>query len=72
MKQVEPGDIIQVTPQCQNQAFHGCLAVVDESKSFGCVAFVQALGTRDAPGGRAYIRLRFDEYEPVGAKAPHP
>lgn len=69
---IEKADIVQILPKCGNPAFHYCLAVVDEVKSWGVQAYVQALGNdRHEPGGQAYIRLNNDEFEAVGAKAPY-
>jgi hypothetical protein len=59
---ISKNSIIQIMP---SHKWGGCLAVVDEVKSFGCQAYVSM---PDAQGvGRAYIRLNHEEYEPVGA-----
>lgn len=50
------GDIVQLSPNIEtNPAFAGCLMVVTEPKAFGAQGFVQVLGTREGPGGRAYF-----------------
>lgn len=62
---IEKDDIIQIVP---DHKWGGCLAVVDEPKSFGCQAYVTIPGP-DGNAGEAYIRLNWNEFEPVGAKA---
>ena len=43
---------------------------VTEPKAFGAQGFVQALGeARDAPGGQAYYRAKWEEMEPTGGMA---
>ena len=59
---IEKDDIIQIAP---DHKWGGCLAIVDEPKSFGCQAYVPSLDG----SGAVYIRLSHGEYEPVGAKA---
>jgi len=63
---IASNDIIQIAPA---HKWGGCLAVVDEIKSFGCQAYVAIPHNDGTPPGRAYIRLNHDDYEPVGAKA---
>jgi hypothetical protein len=58
---VEKDDIIQIVP---SHKWGGCLAVVDEPKSFGCLCHVKF------PNGvLSYIRLAAADYEEIGAKA---
>ena len=66
--ELEPGDVVQINPQtAENKAFAGCMLTVTDPKPWGCPGYVQALGeTRDTQGGRAFIRLRWDEMEFVG------
>lgn len=65
---LETGDVVQLDPdKIGNKAFAGCMLVVTEPKPFGCQGYVQALGdARDVPGGRAYLRVKWDEMEYVG------
>lgn len=58
-------DIIQIVP---DHKWGGCLAVVDEPKSFGCQAYVTIPGP-NGKASEAYIRLNWNEFEPIGAKA---
>ena len=60
----KPGEIIQIGPG-HKWAF--CLAVVDEPKPFGCVAYVRIPSNDGEPAGDAFIRLNRDDYEPVAA-----
>lgn len=63
---LEPGMIVQLSPECRNPAFAGCFMQITEPKGWGAQGFVQALGTREAPGGRAYYRARWEEMELCG------
>ena len=62
---LEADDIIQINP---SHKWGGCLAVVDEVKSFGCQAYVRIPTNDGKPPGDAYIRLNSDEFEQVNAK----
>lgn len=64
MKEVLEGQIIQIAPP---HKWGGCLAVVDEVKSFGCQAFVTIPHNNGTPVGRAYIRLNWSDFEPIDA-----
>ena len=50
----------------------GCLAVVDELKSFGCRCYIRGPVTigNGATVGQFYLHLNWDEFERAGAKAP--
>lgn len=55
-------DVIQIKPDAGiNQVFHGKLAIVDEVKSWGCIAYVETFE------GKAYIRLSSGTYEVIGS-----
>lgn len=66
MKDVKEHDIIQIAPP---HKWGGCLAVVSELKSFGVQAYVSIPRNDGAAPGDAYIRLTWDDFEPVGAHA---
>lgn len=59
------GQVVQLHPEeTLNKAFAGCLMTITEAKDWGAQGYVQALGnTRDAPGGQAYYRARWEEME---------
>lgn len=62
-----PGDVVQLNPETVgNRAFAACMMVVTERKSWGVQGYVQALGSREAVGGLAFYRARWDEMEYVG------
>ena len=64
---LESGDLVQLNPATVgNQAFAACIMVVTEPRPWGAQGYVQALGTRDGPGGLAYYRAKWEEMEPVG------
>ena len=68
-EKLECGDIVQLSPDVMNKGFALCLMVVTEIKSFGAQGYVQSLGTRDQPGGEAFIRINWKDIEPTGGKA---
>lgn len=56
------GSIIQITDE--NHEWYPCILVISEVKDFGCQAYISV-----PLKGDAYIRLKFGEYEYVGASA---
>jgi hypothetical protein len=64
--ELSKGDVVQLAPTVGNTAFAGCFMIVSEPKSFGAQGYVQALGTREEPGGQAYYRAKWEEMELVG------
>lgn len=68
-KELSPGDIVQLSPECGNPMFAFCFMVVSEPKSFGAMGYVQSLGENGEPGGQAYYRAKFSEMEPTGGRA---
>lgn len=62
---LEKDDIIQIVP---GHKWGGCLAVIDEPKSFGCQAYVTA-PTHNGSVGRFFIRLNWNEFNKINAKA---
>ena len=67
--ELHPGDVVQISPDCDNGPFAGCMMTVTEPKSFGAQGYVQALGENDRPGGQAYARITWKEMELVGKAA---
>lgn len=65
-KDIVENSIIQIAP---SHKWGGCLAVVDEVKAFGCQAYVTIPYNDSEPCGDAFIRLNWDDFEPVGARA---
>ncbi len=66
---LKPGDVVQISPECRNPMFAGCMMTVTEPKPFGAQGYVQALGTAGKWGGQAYYRALWDEIEFVGKSA---
>jgi hypothetical protein len=70
MMKTEPviavNDIMQIVPP---HRWGGCLMVVSEVKSGGCQGYVSIPRNDGQVPGRAYIRLKWGEFEPVGASA---
>lgn len=69
--QYQPGDIFQINPNFSgNRAFAGCFLVATEIKAWGVMGYVQALGeSRAERGGQAFIRIEWENIEPVGRAA---
>lgn len=65
-KRLDEGDVIQIAPP---HRWGGCLAVVSETKSFGCQAYVSIPHNDGSAPGQAFIRLNSEEFESLGAKA---
>lgn len=67
-EKLEPGDVIQINPEKNpNPLFAGLLAMVDEVKPWGCIAFVHTFAVgRDEGSGRAYIRLQIGDFARIG------
>lgn len=66
-RKLKVGSLVQLNPQTVgNPAFAGCIMIVTEIKAFGVQGYVQALGTRQAPGRLAYYRAGWHEFEVVG------
>lgn len=64
---VKVGSIVQLHPyELGNPMFGACFMVVTELKSWGVQGFVQALGSNGEPGGQAYYRAKWEEFEPTG------
>lgn len=61
---IEIHDIVQVNPAYE--VFRGCLVVVTEVKSWGIQGYVQSAGVP----GQQYIRLKTEDFEATGGKAP--
>lgn len=52
------GDVIQIN---ENHKWQGCLAIVDEVKSWGIQAYVPI-----PIGGNAFVRLMYGDFEVIG------
>lgn len=60
---VSAGEIVQLNPKCGK--FAGCLIVVTRVESWGVVGYNQI------PGGSAYYRAEWGEFEKTGGFAPY-
>ena len=68
-RELEVGDVVQLTPDVENKMFAGCFLTVTEPKPWGCQGYVQALGEDGKPGGQAYLRPTWERMEFVGTAA---
>lgn len=64
-RELKEGDVVQLCG-CKNKAFEYCFMTVTDPKNFGAQGYVQALGTREEIGSRAYYRATWKEMEYVG------
>ena len=64
---LKAGDLVQLSPEVSNPMFAGCIMTVTEPKSWGVQGYVQGLGSDGKPGGQAYYRANWNEFEYVGA-----
>jgi len=62
----KPHDVIQIKPP---HRWGGCFATVSIVRTWGVQAFV-AIPNSVEPPGRAFIRLAWSEFEPLGVVAP--
>ena len=64
---IEKGTLVQLNPYTVlNTMFACCILVVTESKPWGVVGYVQALGENGEQGGLAFYRADWKEFEIVG------
>lgn len=59
----EVGDIVQIVP---HHKWGGCLAVVDDVRAWGVVAYVRLPHNDGSPAGDAYTRLAWADFQAVG------
>ena len=63
------GAIVQLNPETtKNRMLAGCFMVITELKPFGVQGYIQCPGSAGEPGGQAYYRASFEEFEPVIAE----
>lgn len=65
MPKPQPHQVIQITDQ--THPWFPALAIVREVKDWGVLAYVWIVNNTKEPNGRAYIRLKNEEFEVVGA-----
>lgn len=63
------GDVVQISPDLDNDFFPGCFMLVTELKSWGAQGFVSIPQSRTEPPGRAYARVGWADMELVGRAA---
>lgn len=65
-RDLEPGDVVQLSPDVGNPMFACCMMTVTEPKAWGAQGYVQMTGEYGQSGGQAYYRATWDEMEYVG------
>jgi hypothetical protein len=63
---LQPGMVVQLSPNVANPMFACCFMIISEPKPFGAQGYVQALGENGKMGSQAYYRANWDEMELVG------
>lgn len=61
---VKINDVIYIKKRNVDELFGGCIAIVDELKSWGVIAYVPVPANRGPD--RAYIRVRTDDIIIIG------
>lgn len=70
MKDVEVNEVVQLGPNCANPMFRYCFMTITEVKTWGVQGYVQALGENEEPGGQAYYRAPWDQFEKLENNKP--
>jgi hypothetical protein len=65
-RQLEEGDVVQLSPECRNPMFACCFATVREPKDFGAMVYVQMTGENGQPGGAAFYFAQWEEMVYIG------
>lgn len=65
-RDLERGDVVQLSPDVGNPMFACCMMTVTEPKPWGAQGYVQMTGENGLPGGQAYYRATWDDMEYVG------
>jgi hypothetical protein len=65
-RELERGDVVQLSPEVANRMFAYCLLTVTEPKAWGAQGYVQMTGENGEPGGAAFYRATWDEMEYIG------
>jgi len=70
---IQKNEVVMLSPiTAKNRMFAGCFMVVTDIKSWGVQGYVQALGQGGLPGGAAYYRASWDEFETLDPRASAP
>ena len=64
--EVKVGSVVQLSPDTTNPMFACCMLTVTEVKNWGVQGFVQGLGEGGKPGGQAFYRAKWSDFELVG------
>lgn len=64
---LDVGDLVQLSPDTtRNKMLAGCIMTITEPKPFGAQGYVQVTGTNGEPGGMAFYRAGWNEFEYCG------
>ncbi|HET6382644.1 MAG TPA: hypothetical protein VFJ58_04565 [Armatimonadota bacterium] len=67
--ELQVGDVVQISPDRENDFFSGCFMLVTEPKPWGAMGFVAVPASRISPPGRAFARVKWEDMELVGRAA---
>lgn len=65
-RDLQYGDVVQLSPTMENSFFPGCFMYVTEPKSWGAQGFIMIPASRTEPPGEACFRAKWEEMEYVG------
>jgi hypothetical protein len=65
-RELERGDVVQLSPEVANPMFACCFMAVTEPKAWGAQGYVQMTGENGQQGGAAYYRATWEEMEYIG------
>lgn len=63
---MQPGAVVQVDIDHDPACFAACFVLVTEVRSWGVQGFVFMPASKESLPGRAYLRLKWEDVEPVG------
>ena len=61
---MKEGDIVQITDE--QHPWYPALIIVTELKGWGVMGYALIVTNDETPNGQAYIRIKNEQYEPVG------
>ena len=65
-RDLQVGDVVQISPELPDCLFGGCFMLVTEPKPWGAHGFIAMPGERGELPGQAYFRCKFVGMEYVG------
>lgn len=63
---LNPGDVVQISPEMEDHLFGGCFMVITETKSWGAQGFIAIPQNKGRLPAEAYYRVKWEDMEYVG------